>query len=993
MAILKSLLVQGPSRFLSTSYYNTIVANGVEADSIETNDFEANAIAAEKGVFTKLNASDVKATNLTVVGLLNTAGELHTTNWTNTNIASIEGSFSIIPTIGSSSGTVNVNPTAESLSFFGTSYAVDSLYTGDSTGAGNVNWTNGSKVIVTGEILVDGEYISLGTLRGTLGDVTTTTINIQGIKDNTNSTAEILTTIGSQTGATYRNLKVSLYERADSSNSYPIGIYLTALGANGKTFIDIYGGRQATSTAVGGGLASPVVRIGNLEGLPAITLPDSTSITPSGWGIYTSNGFFSGTIVSTRGKIGNFTLDTGLHAGTNGGPTTVNTNTVGVYVGTDGILNYLNSNAFVKVADGVITARGVDISGTIAASEGKIGPWFINSSSISRGSDGTTAGSYNTASNIYFGTSGLSLGTTFKVNAAGELVATGVDITGVITATSGTFTGTINAGAGYIGNNATKKIVIGNNSTNASIYYGMSSYSDTTTPGFYIGTDGIALGGGVFKVDSSGDATVKGSVTATSGVIGGWRIGTDGNKSLHNGNSDTSPTPYSGTVILSKGITTTNTIGNLPAATYAITAGTNFGVTVEGALYAASGKIGKWGISDGHLYYTSTTPGYSSSSVLISPEGVSSSTSIGGSGNSSKTWKLTIGTHFGVTSDGTLYANAGKIGGCTIDSNGVLKITDANIDGRISAGHIETSGITISRIESGSNYAQITTNGLEIINGVNSIAEFSSTPRIGLSSSYNLQLSSEKLSFYNNNYEVGYIQSATNGMFVGKYDASVWLTSDSGVDLRVDNNCLLRVSRGGSAWIFSKLYMTNYSIYLGVEGSTKDSRIYTGYDGTSDSGKAAMYQSSGGNLVVGYGYSTSGNCNIYGYNVNLYPNNKAYVNGSQISTSDNRLKSNIKSIRSNEELNKFILNLNPVSYNWRDKGDKDNHFGLVAQDVMELMDKYDMSYEEYGLVDYNDDNGYYYLSYIEFIPLLVNLCQSQQKEIDELKQLIKGGTN
>lgn len=50
----------------------------------------------------------------------------------------------------------------------------------------------------------------------------------------------------------------------------------------------------------------------------------------------------------------------------------------------------------------------------------------------------------------------------------------------------------------------------------SSIYNGMTSLSDTTHNGVYVGTDGIALGKSSFKVTSAGNASIKGSIDATS---------------------------------------------------------------------------------------------------------------------------------------------------------------------------------------------------------------------------------------------------------------------------------------------------------------------------------------------------------------------------------------------------------------------------------------------------------------------------------------------
>ena len=72
--------------------------------------------------------------------------------------------------------------------------------------------------------------------------------------------------------------------------------------------------------------------------------------------------------------------------------------------------------------------------------------------------------------------------------------SSGLEVKGKITATSG-----------YIGNGSQ-----GFEITSRSIRNGMTSLSDTTHNGIYIGTDGIALGKGKFKVDTSGNITASG---------------------------------------------------------------------------------------------------------------------------------------------------------------------------------------------------------------------------------------------------------------------------------------------------------------------------------------------------------------------------------------------------------------------------------------------------------------------------------------------------
>lgn len=122
-----------------------------------------------------------------------------------------------------------------------------------------------------------------------------------------------------------------------------------------------------------------------------------------------------------------------------------------------------------------------------------------------------------------------------------------------------TVKGNITATSGYIGGNTGFTI----NAT--SIYNGMTSLSDTTHDGVYVGTNGIALGKGKFKVTSAG------AITATSGKIGGFNITSS---SLYNGMTSFNDETHNGVYIGTDGI--------------ALGKG-SFRVTTDGSLYANNG--------------------------------------------------------------------------------------------------------------------------------------------------------------------------------------------------------------------------------------------------------------------------------------------------------------------------------------------------------------------------------------------------------------------
>lgn len=104
---------------------------------------------------------------------------------------------------------------------------------------------------------------------------------------------------------------------------------------------------------------------------------------------------------------------------------------------------------------------------------------------------------------------------------------------------NGEFEGTITANEGHIGGIGGFTIKAGK------LYSGMESFSSNTTPGVYVGTDGIALGGGKFKVTKNGELTAtsgtfSGTLESESGHIGGWTI-SGSSLTAYNGNMSLSP--------------------------------------------------------------------------------------------------------------------------------------------------------------------------------------------------------------------------------------------------------------------------------------------------------------------------------------------------------------------------------------------------------------------------------------------------------------------
>lgn len=382
MAVLKDLIVHGASRFLNGASFNTINAESIGANQGIFNKLIATTLDAKEATIDNLTAQ-----NATVVGLLDVQGELHTNSWTNANIANIGGSFYISPTVEPTDGTTTISITRNSATSWTVSaagtFATDFVKSGTATSG--VTWPANSLVLITGDVVVDDMVYPLGTLKGTLSaQVTATaastskTITITGVTDAQNNTSpSVLQTLyelnnnANISNAAFKNGKISLYKLG----SNPIGILLSSMGTSSNSIIDIYGG---VST-------NPNVRIGHLAGLPNVN-----GSAPTGWGIYTDNGYFSGVIVSTSGKIANFTIN-GSKMYSNGKTSySAAATNGGIYIGDD----------YISFGDGTKTYFYKD--GT-----GKIGPWTLSTTYIR---NGNIASATNTSvSGVYLGTDGLNI--------------------------------------------------------------------------------------------------------------------------------------------------------------------------------------------------------------------------------------------------------------------------------------------------------------------------------------------------------------------------------------------------------------------------------------------------------------------------------------------------------------------------------------------------------------------------------------------------------
>ena len=106
-------------------------------------------------------------------------------------------------------------------------------------------------------------------------------------------------------------------------------------------------------------------------------------------------------------------------------------------------------------------------------------------------------------------------------------------------------------------------------------------------------------------------------------------------------------------------------------------------------------------------------------------------------------------------------------------------------------------------------------------------------------------------------------------------------------------------------------------------------------------------------------------------------------------TSDLRFKENISELSSSHSVN-ILSRLNPVSFRFRkdaqiyqaSEEDSTKHYGFIAQEVKEILPELVLE----------DGSGYLSVNYIELIPLLVEVVNTQQKKMDELQAQLEALT-
>ena len=351
------------------------------------------------------------------------------------------------------------------------------------------------------------------------------------------------------------------------------------------------------------------------------------------------------------GTIGGFTI--GSNSIFNGTDSLTSTDK-GVYLGTDGIRNYESDDANVTIADGVLTANGANITGTIKADNGEIGGFTINANSIvsgTWGSSGSVMMCTGTGTQKSIGGSASTVngwcftaGSKFGVTKDGALYSTSGKIGGFSIDAEGMCNGAW-------GTDGSVMMCVG--TANTKTIAGKSSNGWCFTAGSKFG---VTKSGDLYATS----ANITGTITATGGTIGGC--------SISNGKLVVPSANISGTITATSLNAATGSITSVTATNLTVTSGkiTLGAVTLDST---SGSSIGNFKV-DSNSLYMGTWSSPNTPSIFIASSASNQNYTI--AGVSSKRWAIGAGGNFGVTLDGEMYCKKGKIGNLYIDNDGNL---------------------------------------------------------------------------------------------------------------------------------------------------------------------------------------------------------------------------------------------------------------------------------------------------------------------------------
>jgi len=273
------------------------------------------------------------------------------------------------------------------------------------------------------------------------------------------------------------------------------------------------------------------------------------------------------------------------------------------------------------------------------------------------------------------------------------------------------------------------------------------------------------------------------------------------------------------------------------------------------------------------------------------------------------------------------------------------------------------------------------------------------------------------ISFQVSNRSYGSGTSASEGLFKFNFGDTTYATGHTflmstkeGYDFTIQANSYDNDSSGSTS--YGHVIIDNYTGVIVEDGTNsapsitfagsagKDTGLFeyeTGgneYLGITANGSLAAYFGENGAGIWIYesifpnptnsfdlGWNDGGGGTDYDFR-NIYSVNTLSV------SSDRRLKEDIQPV--NLGLS-FVNDLTPVSYRWKEKHDDvmdQRHYGLIAQDVVEVLKDHGIaSLEDFGgILHSGNPEQMYKAKYEHFIPILIKAVQELSTEVKELKE-------
>lgn len=299
--------------------------------------------------------------------------------------------------------------------------------------------------------------------------------------------------------------------------------------------------------------------------------------------------------------------------------------------------------------------------------------------------------------------------------------------------------------------------------------------------------------------------------------------------------------------------------------------------------------------------------------------------------------------------------------------------------------------------KSAGNHVRINNSGMTVYTGTESastaVASYGSTIRIGVADNNRVEIGSSSSDAYVNVYSPN-----TNGGLYCNQNVYAQKNVSAGAsvvaDTAVHSKGTLTVDGTAAFNRGVNIYKVTSDPSIGVFCSqpvTVENNLYCQHLDMPN--HSALRAKDTGGTLRNLAYLNNSNQYIYAntsYPTRIY-GSTLWMSSQPTYGSDKRLKRNIKELSSDSD--ELMLNIKPVQYEWDDSYEGHSrgiNLGFIAQDVEAQMKSLGMSPDAYHLIQQpQSGDAYYSLSYTEFIPMLTHLVQSQQKEIDQLKEEIR----